>query len=42
MIGDWLIIKMVTGNQPFFFHVIGDVREFRMVIDDSGYVGDTS
>ncbi len=23
---------MVTGDQPFLFHVIGDVSEFRMVI----------
>ncbi len=32
---------MVTGDQPFLFQVIGDVREFEMVIGDSGYVGDT-
>ncbi len=32
---------MVTGDQPFLFHVIGDVREFWKVIGDSGYVGDT-
>ncbi len=31
---------MVTGDQPFLFHVIGDVREFGMVIGESGYVGD--
>ncbi len=32
---------MVTGDQAFLFHIIGDGKEFWMVIGDSGYVGDT-
>ncbi len=31
---------MVTGDQTFLFHVIGDVREFWMVIGESVCVGD--
>ncbi len=31
---------MVTDDQPFLFHVIGDVSEFKKVIGDSGYVED--
>ncbi len=28
---------MMPGDKPFLFHVIGDVREFWIVIGDSRY-----